>query len=125
MARFLRDGRPEADIKPYASTQTGNFDLYLPFIEKGLSLLNEKERLGFIAPSLWTTNEYGAGLRNLVSKAAIWIAGSTLKHIKFLTNQRRTRRFNFSQASQAKEFTLPKLRPAKFPSTLGATNEIS
>ena len=52
MARFLRDGRPEADIKPYASTQSGNFDLYLPFIEKGISLLNEHGRLGYIAPSL-------------------------------------------------------------------------
>jgi hypothetical protein len=26
MAAFLRDGRPQNDIKPYASTQTGNFD---------------------------------------------------------------------------------------------------
>ncbi len=67
MAEFLRDGRPEAQVKPYASTQTGNFDLYLPFIEKGLALLNEKGRLGYIAPSLWTTNEYGEGLRKLIS----------------------------------------------------------
>ena len=48
----------------YASTQTGNFDLYLPFIEKGIALLNESGHLGFIAPSLWTQNEYGAGLRH-------------------------------------------------------------
>ena len=46
MARFLRDGRPEMRVKPYASTQSGNFDLYLPFIEKGISLLNERGRLG-------------------------------------------------------------------------------
>lgn len=67
MARFLRDGRPEADVKPYASTQSGNFDLYLPFIEKGISLLNERGRLGYIAPSLWTTNEYGEGLRKIIA----------------------------------------------------------
>src|SRR5262249_54399226 len=42
MAIFLRDGRPQAAIKPYASTQTGNFDLYLPFIEKGITLLNDR-----------------------------------------------------------------------------------
>jgi tRNA G10 N-methylase Trm11 len=66
MAEFLRDGRPGVVTPPYASTQTGNFDLYLPFIEKGISLLNEHGRLGYIAPSLWTTNEYGEGLRDVV-----------------------------------------------------------
>ncbi|MGH7054171.1 MAG: Eco57I restriction-modification methylase domain-containing protein, partial [Stellaceae bacterium] len=66
MAEFLREGRPEVGVKPYASTQTGNFDLYLPFIEKGISLLNSHGRLGYIAPSLWITNEYGEGLRAVV-----------------------------------------------------------
>lgn len=67
MAEFIRDGRPEIDDVPgYASAKTGNFDLYLPFIEKGLQLLNDKGRLGYIAPSLWTVNDYGAGLRNLI-----------------------------------------------------------
>jgi hypothetical protein len=66
MADFLRVGRP--GVKPYASTQTGNFDLYLPFIERGLALLNDNGRLGYIAPSLWTVNEYGEGLRGLVMK---------------------------------------------------------
>ncbi len=61
MALFLREGRAEVAMRPYASTQTGNFDLYLPFIEKGIKLLNNKGRLGYIAPSLWTANEYGEG----------------------------------------------------------------
>ncbi|PPD10244.1 MAG: restriction endonuclease subunit M [Methylocystis sp.] len=68
MALYLRDGRAGVGTKPYASTQTGNFDLYLPFIEKGIRLLNDKGRLGYIAPSLWTANEYGEGLRSLISK---------------------------------------------------------
>lgn len=67
MATYLRDGRAGVGGKPFASTQTGNFDLYLPFIEKGISLLNPKGRLGYIAPSLWISNEYGEGLRNLIS----------------------------------------------------------
>ena len=66
MAEFLRDGRP--GHRKYRSTQTGNFDLYLPFIEKGIELLNEEGRMGYIAPSLWTVNEYGAGLRKLVAE---------------------------------------------------------
>ena len=52
----------------YASTQTGNFDLYLPFIEKGLRLLAPGGRMAFIAPSLWTVNQYGEGLRGLVRR---------------------------------------------------------
>ena len=64
MADYLRRP-PDMDGK-YTSTQTGNFDLYLPFIEKGIALLNESGHLGFIAPSLWTQNEYGAGLRHYV-----------------------------------------------------------
>ena len=64
MAEFLR--RPMSEGGQYASTQTGNFDLYLPFIEKGITLLNEHGHLGFIAPSLWPLNEYGEGLRNSV-----------------------------------------------------------
>jgi len=47
----------------YRSTTTGNFDLYLPFIEKGLRLLRTGGRMGYIAPSLWAVNEYGRALR--------------------------------------------------------------
>ena len=64
MAEFLR--RSPGDGGVYASTQTGSFDLYLPFIEKGIALLNNNGRLGYIAPSLWTMNEYGAGLRDWI-----------------------------------------------------------
>ena len=66
MAGFLREGRPGVVPRPYASTESGNFDLYLPFIEKGIALLNEDGRMGYIAPSLWITNEYGEGLRKQI-----------------------------------------------------------
>lgn len=65
MAAFLKTDR--AGNKTYASTQTGNFDLYLPFIEKGVQLLNDDGRLGYIAPSLWIMNEYGDGLRKWIA----------------------------------------------------------
>ncbi|MDP8995525.1 MAG: Eco57I restriction-modification methylase domain-containing protein [Pseudomonadota bacterium] len=52
----------------YESAQTGNFDLYLPFIEKGLRLLAKGGRMAYIAPSLWTVNEYGEGLRRLIHR---------------------------------------------------------
>ena len=64
MAAFLKTDR--SGNQTYASTQNGNFDLYLPFIERGIELLNEKGRLGYIAPNVWVMNEYGEGLRDHV-----------------------------------------------------------
>lgn len=52
----------------YLSAQTGNTDLYLPFIEKGLRLLTPGGRMAYIAPSLWAVNQYGEGLRRLVRR---------------------------------------------------------
>lgn len=66
MAAFLT--RDPQQGGQYESTQTGNFDLYLPFIEKGIALLNRSGRLGYIAPSLWPGNEYGAGLRGKIGR---------------------------------------------------------
>ena len=64
VAQFLKEDR--AGNKTYESTQTGNFDLYLPFIEKGIQLLNDDGRMGYIAPNLWPMNKYGAGLRDFI-----------------------------------------------------------
>ncbi len=64
MAAWLTGG--SSGEAPYRSTGTGNFDLYLPFIERGLALLNDGGRMGYIAPNLWPTLEYGEGLRGLV-----------------------------------------------------------
>jgi len=65
-ADFLRNSKLTGDLPRYRSCQTGNFDLFLPFIERALQLLNADGRLGFIAPSLWRYNEYGEGLRRLL-----------------------------------------------------------
>ena len=50
----------------YRSARTANFDLYLPFFEKGLRILGPGGRMGYIAPSLWPINQYGEGLRGIV-----------------------------------------------------------
>lgn len=55
-------------VDRYRSARTGNFDMYLPFIERGLELLKPGGRLGFIAPNVWLFNEYGRGLRELVAE---------------------------------------------------------
>lgn len=56
---------PRGDVT-FRSAQTGNTDLYLPFIEQGLRLLAPGGRMAFIAPNLWPLNDYGEGLRRLV-----------------------------------------------------------
>lgn len=43
-------------------------DLYVPFIERSLSLLASEGVLGFICADRWTKNRYGAPLRKLVSE---------------------------------------------------------
>jgi tRNA1(Val) A37 N6-methylase TrmN6 len=53
-------------VNRYRSAKTGNFDMYLPFIERGIEILRPGGRLGFIAPSVWIYNEYGRGLRELL-----------------------------------------------------------
>ena len=68
MAEYLKDGELKANVPVFESTQSGNFDLFLPFIEKSISLLNEKGGLGFIAPSLWRYNEYGDGLKKVLKR---------------------------------------------------------
>lgn len=52
----------------YPSTQGSTFDMYLPFIERGISLLNENGRMGYIAPSVWLISDYGQGLRDELHK---------------------------------------------------------
>ncbi len=47
----------------YESTQVAAFDMYLPFIERGIELLNPTGKMGYIAPNLWLVSDYGKGLR--------------------------------------------------------------
>ena len=68
VAEFIRHGRPEMDVKGYESAANNSFDLFVPFVEKGLDLLMPGGRLGYIAPSVWVMNQYGEGLRDLVER---------------------------------------------------------
>lgn len=44
-------------------------DLYVAFIERGLSLLNHNGFLSFICADRWTMNKYGAPLRSIVNQS--------------------------------------------------------
>jgi hypothetical protein len=52
----------------YKAAGSGNYDIYVVFIEKGLSLLNGQGKLGFICPHKFFNARYGAALRGLLSE---------------------------------------------------------
>jgi len=58
------------DIKPYLKSRylsaAGRFDVYLPFIEKGVRLLREGGLLGYICPTNFTKRAHGRKLREFL-----------------------------------------------------------
>lgn len=57
-------GRGLADwCRANYETASGSFDVYVPFIERGIKLLAPDGRLGFIAPNKWLKLEFASGLR--------------------------------------------------------------
>jgi hypothetical protein len=69
---YVRQERiPDALIQSYRelfSTIFDRADLYVPFIEKSLSLLKKGGTLSFICSDRWMKNRYGAKLRRFVSE---------------------------------------------------------
>lgn len=51
----------------YASAKNGKTDLAMPFIEKGVRLLNERGRLGYIVQKRFFKADYGKGIRKLLT----------------------------------------------------------
>ena len=52
----------------YASASKGNYDIYVVFAERGLSLLRPHGLLGFILPHKFFNAKYGEALRGLISR---------------------------------------------------------
>jgi type I restriction-modification system DNA methylase subunit len=52
----------------YKSAGSGNYDIYVVFVEKGLSLLNRGGRLGYILPHKFFNAKYGEPLRRLIAE---------------------------------------------------------
>jgi Eco57I restriction-modification methylase len=52
----------------YKTAESGNFDIYVCFVEKGLSLLREHGLFGYILPHKFFQADYGKALRQLLSQ---------------------------------------------------------
>ncbi|GEL19585.1 Eco57I restriction-modification methylase domain-containing protein [Pseudonocardia asaccharolytica] len=59
------------------TTMGGRADIYVGFFERSLSILRPEGRLGFICADRWMRNQYGANLRQHISKCAsieaVWV----------------------------------------------------
>jgi type I restriction-modification system DNA methylase subunit len=67
--------------KRYKTASKGNYDIYVVFVERGLSLLNNKGYLGYILPHKFLNAQYGEPLRDLLSK------GKHLSHVVHFGDQ--------------------------------------
>ncbi len=52
----------------YETAQSGNYDIYVVFVEKAIQLLDVNGLFGFILPNKFFVAEYGQNLRNLIAK---------------------------------------------------------
>lgn len=50
------------------TTVTGNYDIYIPFIERGISWLSDDGKFGYINPNRFATVNYGKGIREYILK---------------------------------------------------------
>ena len=58
----------QSQESPYACARSDNFDKYYLFVERGLSLLKPKGRLGYIVPHKFLSLKSGRALRKLLSE---------------------------------------------------------
>ena len=69
--QMMKDWAPlevERYKQKYASASTGNYDIYVVFVERGISLLDKNGRLGFILPHKFFNAKYGQPLRALIAE---------------------------------------------------------
>jgi len=52
----------------YEAAKKGNYDIYVVFVERGLSLLSDRGLLGFILPHKFFNAQYGQSLRCLIAE---------------------------------------------------------
>ncbi len=53
--------------KQYSAASTGNYDIYVVFVERALQLLNKCGRMGYILPHKFFQSQYGRPLRGLIA----------------------------------------------------------
>lgn len=70
----------------YQSAKKGNYDIYVIFVEKALSLLRKTGKLGFILPSKFFVTDYGESLRKIISERNALHKIVDFKHLQIFEN---------------------------------------
>jgi hypothetical protein len=58
------------ELRSRFASARGPFDLYVPFVERALDLLEPRGRLGLVLPIGWLASRFGKGLRRLLAARA-------------------------------------------------------
>jgi len=119
-------GFPTEEIEYFSNhfeSTTGNYDLYVSFVEKGHGLLRRDGRFGMILPNKFFKTDYGLGLRDYISERGCLSSiidfgykqvfrATTYTCLLFLANER-TATFQYS-TSDANSDSIDKVTPATF-----------
>ena len=66
----------------YNSSKNGKIDLAVPFIEKGVRLLNPKGRLGYIVQKRFFKTTYGKGIRKLLTNPRNYLLNGVYDYVE-------------------------------------------
>lgn len=56
--------------KKYLSGASGNYDLYVLFLERAISLLKESGKFGYIIPNKFFNTDYGVNIRSIITRGS-------------------------------------------------------
>jgi hypothetical protein len=100
----LIPNRLMAEYRSRYETIYDRADLYIPFIERGLKLLNDGGVLGFICADRWMKNKYGGPLRALVARSY---------HLKYYVDMVDTQAFQSDVSAYPAIFIISRERDEK------------
>ena len=81
----------------YAAASAGNYDIYVVFVEQGLSLLNKQGGLGFICPTSSSTQSTASHFGHCSPRESTLVRSSILATSRFSTELRTTPACYFSR----------------------------
>jgi hypothetical protein len=99
----------EAYKQLFSSARSGNYDIYVVFVEKALSLLNKNGHVGFILPSKFFATDYGEALRSIITKNGLLAAVVDFGHAQVFGNATTYTCLLFLSGSPSNKFSYVKI----------------
>jgi len=99
--------------RSYSASGSGSYDIYVIFIERGLSLLNPGGCLGFILPSKFFVTDYGQPIRKLITSGSCLGSVVDFRHEQIFKGPTTYTCLLFLSGQSCEEFTYAEAVPAK------------